>query len=679
MGGLPSTLVAFALFCTAVSGENYYGASSFYRIQGSVASGMPTTQSSTTSGGVSSRAVDGGLSGRFWDGTCTHTTGRSDENAWWNVDLGESMEVSKVVLFNRLDCCSERLIGAQVFVGDADPQSGDVTTNSTLCGEPADGVAVEQPQSVFDCSISTSGRYITVRLPEPGVPLSLCEVVVFSEPTEPETILEPHLNSDSSCPGPLAPACETYVEEGLSAEDAALKAFMEGPVDCGGLGFFCLMSQDPAGVDGGMTGTPGDQFINNRNVGFCVDRDEDRQINWNDLSRQPNNNDAHCHGSEFDTSYEGVLNDHYYRPYRGTITCCCGLQNDDEDGKWAPAKDYISRCDYRGETANDAAKNFERGCGRDMFDFIPKDAFPNEKCWTLDNFGYPPEGVYEKPKYSTPALNVASCDSTAAFTGCVLDLDSRDHGESLLLISQEKSEAPYMVDDIKGCDEVHGVEISEVGLQLVEFDNLDRALTNQVGEAVTPNVTYMGCFKDNGRRAFQTRRSGSFTMEECATAAVMAGSTVFGLQYPQGHRDNKAECHFDDKPGALGSDTYPQVADEECIGEDDWAPSAFGQTFPWNGAGWRNAVYMLVSPGSGEEQDELTTEFRKLEGLSPGETYHVQVMDLRTCALGALVELVVPAGTLGEASKVTETGTEVNGISAATSTMGRKLMGRRLM
>jgi hypothetical protein len=65
-----------------------------------------TKQSSVAWGGASARAVDGNTAGNFGSGSCTHT---NFEKAWWAVDLGDTYQIEKVVLWNREDCCSERL------------------------------------------------------------------------------------------------------------------------------------------------------------------------------------------------------------------------------------------------------------------------------------------------------------------------------------------------------------------------------------------------------------------------------------------------------------------------------------------------------------------------------------------------------------------------------------------
>ena len=75
-------------------------------------SGYPTWQSSEGWSGAPSRATDGRSSGNYWDGSCTHS-GSTDYNMW-KVDLIDKYEVNRVVIHNRVDCCSERIDGVQV-------------------------------------------------------------------------------------------------------------------------------------------------------------------------------------------------------------------------------------------------------------------------------------------------------------------------------------------------------------------------------------------------------------------------------------------------------------------------------------------------------------------------------------------------------------------------------------
>ena len=76
---------------------------------GQVSEGKLATQSSSPYGtsGLASNAVDGDTDGRWTNGSVTHTSSQS--HAWWEVDLGAPHDVSGVTLWNRTDCCSDRL------------------------------------------------------------------------------------------------------------------------------------------------------------------------------------------------------------------------------------------------------------------------------------------------------------------------------------------------------------------------------------------------------------------------------------------------------------------------------------------------------------------------------------------------------------------------------------------
>ena len=131
---------------------------------GNIALGKPTRQSSIAHRGESSRAVDGNTSGRWGDGSITHT----DHTAapWWRVDLGEAYRVDKVTLFNRTDCCSERLSDFHLDLLD---QNDNVLATRDYPGRA--GVKTDIP-------ISAAGVY-AVRVQLRGTSyLSLAEVQV---------------------------------------------------------------------------------------------------------------------------------------------------------------------------------------------------------------------------------------------------------------------------------------------------------------------------------------------------------------------------------------------------------------------------------------------------------------------------------------------------------------------
>ena len=80
-----------------------------------LAAGKPATQSSTANGGLASRAVDGNTDGAWSHGSVTHTTENTSQ-PWWQVDLQSVQEVGTVTLWNRSDCCGDRLNGVELRV-----------------------------------------------------------------------------------------------------------------------------------------------------------------------------------------------------------------------------------------------------------------------------------------------------------------------------------------------------------------------------------------------------------------------------------------------------------------------------------------------------------------------------------------------------------------------------------
>ena len=83
-----------------------------------LARGQSTAQSTTVHGGLSSRAVDGGTTKRYNQGSCTHSN--IQDNPWWRVDLGSSRPVGEVVIVNR-DCtgpCADYLKGFEIWIGE---------------------------------------------------------------------------------------------------------------------------------------------------------------------------------------------------------------------------------------------------------------------------------------------------------------------------------------------------------------------------------------------------------------------------------------------------------------------------------------------------------------------------------------------------------------------------------
>ncbi|XP_035668594.1 uncharacterized protein LOC118410853 [Branchiostoma floridae] len=115
-------------------------------------------------------AVDGNTNGIHWENSCIHTKGEANP-AWW-VDLGQSYMIKRVEIYNRMDCCSERLNPFNIHIGS----SSTVTSNPKCGGDHQ--IDVNQPSISVSCQGMT-GRYVGVRLPGSRT-LTLCEVQVFS-------------------------------------------------------------------------------------------------------------------------------------------------------------------------------------------------------------------------------------------------------------------------------------------------------------------------------------------------------------------------------------------------------------------------------------------------------------------------------------------------------------------
>jgi hypothetical protein len=130
-----------------------------------LARGMPATQAQPTlGGGDPSRAVDGNPDGNWYDGSVTHTEYLSQP--WWQVDLGADHYVKSIDIFNRTDCCAERLTDFKIVTSLS---NGTPTSSQTFSGTGA------RPTSL---AIEAQARYVTISLLGTDY-LSLAEVYVW--------------------------------------------------------------------------------------------------------------------------------------------------------------------------------------------------------------------------------------------------------------------------------------------------------------------------------------------------------------------------------------------------------------------------------------------------------------------------------------------------------------------
>jgi hypothetical protein len=142
-----------------------------------LALGKHATQSSTYGMADAALAVDGNTNGDYNAGSVTHTS--SKRNAWWEVDLGNSSPITSVVVWNRTDCCMDRLKDYWVFLSDTPFAPADTPdTLKTRLGtwsrfEPGS----PSPSTIIDAG-GAHGRYVRIQLADENF-LSLAEVQVI--------------------------------------------------------------------------------------------------------------------------------------------------------------------------------------------------------------------------------------------------------------------------------------------------------------------------------------------------------------------------------------------------------------------------------------------------------------------------------------------------------------------
>merc|ERR1719359_1100010 len=88
--------------------------------------------------------------------SCSHTA-IGDKDPWWKLDLGSPKLVTKVQVWNRVGCCSNRLSGVKISVDGA------------VCG------ALSGATSVQTVACNKKGQDVKFSMPRAGDYLTLCE------------------------------------------------------------------------------------------------------------------------------------------------------------------------------------------------------------------------------------------------------------------------------------------------------------------------------------------------------------------------------------------------------------------------------------------------------------------------------------------------------------------------
>ena len=122
-------------------------------------------QSSVYESAVSGRAVDGNTDGVYANNSVTHTL--ENNQAWWQVDLGNSYQIQNINVWTRTDCCDWRLSNFYVFVSDQPFTSTDLTATMNQSGVSKYYVAGLGGRPTT-AAINRTGRYVRVQLSGKG-------------------------------------------------------------------------------------------------------------------------------------------------------------------------------------------------------------------------------------------------------------------------------------------------------------------------------------------------------------------------------------------------------------------------------------------------------------------------------------------------------------------------------
>jgi hypothetical protein len=96
------------------------------------------------------------------------TRTKEETNPWWTADLGAEKHITGLNVYNRVDCCQDRLSNYEVRIGN-DPN----LFNNPSCPKRYNG------EGSIKCDLR--GRYVGIFIEGKGI-LNLCEVEFFGVP-----------------------------------------------------------------------------------------------------------------------------------------------------------------------------------------------------------------------------------------------------------------------------------------------------------------------------------------------------------------------------------------------------------------------------------------------------------------------------------------------------------------
>jgi F5/8 type C domain len=130
--------------------------------------------------GDAMRATDGNGDGNYFNYSTSYANSPDANGAWWQTDLGRTVNVSTVRIWNRTDCCREFLFPAKVFVSATPFTSNDPAVLAATPGVSTFDALTDPGTPNIDIPVNVPVRYVRVQLPGAGRILMLAEVEVLA-------------------------------------------------------------------------------------------------------------------------------------------------------------------------------------------------------------------------------------------------------------------------------------------------------------------------------------------------------------------------------------------------------------------------------------------------------------------------------------------------------------------
>ncbi|XP_078584710.1 uncharacterized protein LOC144866889 [Branchiostoma floridae x Branchiostoma japonicum] len=119
------------------------------------------------------KAVDGITATSLDTGSCFHSDDFTS-NPWLQIDLSRPIPITNVLIYNRMDCCSERINPFNLHLGN----SSDIQANGIYGGD----LNFDLSQATMTIPVTgVTSRYVGLLLPGSSRTMNLCEVQVYTD------------------------------------------------------------------------------------------------------------------------------------------------------------------------------------------------------------------------------------------------------------------------------------------------------------------------------------------------------------------------------------------------------------------------------------------------------------------------------------------------------------------